>query len=85
MFNTDRFIEDCRSALTEDNAHAAVKEIVARAGRTLPSIESTGRAKISCNPNPLPLRQPNDPQRFVGAVHAFVSAQPSDVGGHRHL
>ena len=31
MFNTERFIEDCRSALTEDNAHAAVKEIVARA------------------------------------------------------
>src|SRR4030095_16770406 len=31
MFNTDRCIEDCRSALTEDNAHAAVKEIVARA------------------------------------------------------
>ena len=31
MFNTERFIEDCRGALTEDNAHAAVKEIVARA------------------------------------------------------
>jgi predicted metal-dependent enzyme (double-stranded beta helix superfamily) len=31
MFNTDRFIEDCCVTLTEDNAHAAVKEIVARA------------------------------------------------------
>jgi predicted metal-dependent enzyme (double-stranded beta helix superfamily) len=31
MFNTERFIEDCRGALTERNAHAAVKEIVARA------------------------------------------------------
>ena len=31
MFNTQDFIEDCRAALTEDNAHAAVKEIVARA------------------------------------------------------
>src|SRR4029450_11409821 len=31
MFNADRFIEDCRSALTEDSAHAAMKEIVARA------------------------------------------------------
>ena len=31
MFNTERFIEDCRTALTEDNVHAAVKEIVARA------------------------------------------------------
>lgn len=31
MFNTERFIEDCRNALSEANAHAAVKEIVARA------------------------------------------------------
>jgi predicted metal-dependent enzyme (double-stranded beta helix superfamily) len=31
MFNTDRFIEDCCSALNQNNAHAAVKEIVASA------------------------------------------------------
>jgi len=31
MFNTERFIEDCRSALAEDNAHGAVKEIVTKA------------------------------------------------------
>ena len=31
MFNTERFIEDCCSALTEDNTHASVKDIVARA------------------------------------------------------
>lgn len=31
MFNTDRFIEDCRGALTNDHVHAAVKEIVAKA------------------------------------------------------
>ena len=31
MFNTERFIEDCCSALNQDNTHAAVKEIVTRA------------------------------------------------------
>jgi predicted metal-dependent enzyme (double-stranded beta helix superfamily) len=31
MFSTERFIEDCCSALNHDNAHAAVKEIVATA------------------------------------------------------
>jgi hypothetical protein len=31
MFNTERFIEDCCSALNQNNAHAAVKEIVASA------------------------------------------------------
>jgi predicted metal-dependent enzyme (double-stranded beta helix superfamily) len=31
MFNAERFTEDCCSALNQDNTHAAVKEIVARA------------------------------------------------------
>jgi predicted metal-dependent enzyme (double-stranded beta helix superfamily) len=31
MFSSERFIEDCCRALNHDNAHAAVKEIVARA------------------------------------------------------
>ena len=31
MFETQQFIEDCRSALKEANAHAAVKQIVAKA------------------------------------------------------
>ena len=31
MFESDRFIEDCRLALREQNQHAAVKEIVAKA------------------------------------------------------
>ena len=31
MFESSRFIEDCRDALCEANAHAAVKEVVARA------------------------------------------------------
>lgn len=31
MFDKERFIEDCRSALKETNAHAAIKELVARA------------------------------------------------------
>ena len=31
MFDSDRFIEDCRQGLREQNPHAAVREIVARA------------------------------------------------------
>jgi predicted metal-dependent enzyme (double-stranded beta helix superfamily) len=31
MFESDRFIQDCRDGLRETNPHAAVKEIVARA------------------------------------------------------
>src|SRR5678816_4138109 len=31
MFESDRFIDDCRQALGEQNPHAAVREIVARA------------------------------------------------------
>jgi hypothetical protein len=31
MFNTQQFIEDCCAALKENNPHAAVKEIIARA------------------------------------------------------
>ena len=31
MFEPDRFMEDCRQALGEQNAHAAVREIVGRA------------------------------------------------------
>ncbi len=33
MFQTDRFIEECRNALRETNAHAAVRELVDRAVR----------------------------------------------------
>jgi predicted metal-dependent enzyme (double-stranded beta helix superfamily) len=31
MFDPDRFIEDCRSAVAEDPSHKAVREVVARA------------------------------------------------------
>jgi predicted metal-dependent enzyme (double-stranded beta helix superfamily) len=31
MFDKERFIEDCRAALKESNAHAAVRELVERA------------------------------------------------------
>jgi predicted metal-dependent enzyme (double-stranded beta helix superfamily) len=31
MFESDRFMQDCRDGLREQNAHAAVREIVARA------------------------------------------------------
>ena len=31
MFEVDRFIEDCRAAVAEDDSHKAVREVVARA------------------------------------------------------
>jgi predicted metal-dependent enzyme (double-stranded beta helix superfamily) len=31
MFDVERFVEDCRSALKEDDSHKAVREVVARA------------------------------------------------------
>ena len=31
MFESDRFIEDCRRCLEEQNPHAAVREVVGRA------------------------------------------------------
>jgi len=31
MFEKERFIEDCRAALKESNAHAAIRELVAKA------------------------------------------------------
>lgn len=48
MFESDRFIQDCRDGLREQNAHAAVREIVARAmsepGEVLKSL---GEPKLS--------------------------------------
>ena len=31
MFDKERFIEDCRAALKEKNAHASIKELVEKA------------------------------------------------------
>jgi predicted metal-dependent enzyme (double-stranded beta helix superfamily) len=48
MFETDRFIQDCRDGLRETNAHGAIREIVARAvsepGQVLKSL---GEPKLS--------------------------------------
>ena len=48
MFETERFIQDCRAGLREQNAHAAMREIVARAvsepGQLLKSL---GEPKLS--------------------------------------
>ena len=48
MFESDRFMQDCRDGLREQNAHAAVREIVARAvsepGQILTSL---GEPKLS--------------------------------------
>jgi predicted metal-dependent enzyme (double-stranded beta helix superfamily) len=48
MFESERFIEDCRSALREQNPHAAAREIVARAV-TEPAriVKSLGEPKLS--------------------------------------
>src|SRR4029450_3991871 len=48
MFTSERFIEDCCNELTEDNAHAAVKEIVARAVEELSHVlKALGEPKLA--------------------------------------
>jgi predicted metal-dependent enzyme (double-stranded beta helix superfamily) len=48
MFETERFIEDCKSALAEDGSHKAVREVVARAvsepGAVLRAVGEPGEA-----------------------------------------
>jgi len=38
MFDLDRFIADCRSALAQDSSHKAIREVVARAVADPPAI-----------------------------------------------
>jgi predicted metal-dependent enzyme (double-stranded beta helix superfamily) len=48
MFASDRFTEDCRQALTEQNAHASVREVVARAvSEPAGILKSLGEPRIS--------------------------------------
>jgi predicted metal-dependent enzyme (double-stranded beta helix superfamily) len=48
MFDTDRFIQDCRDGLREKNAHAAIRDIVAR-GVAEPGdvLKSLGEPKLA--------------------------------------
>jgi len=59
MFESDRFIQDCRDGLGEQNAHAALREIVARA--------------VS-EPGQILIRDIDDSERPVGAGHDSVPA-----------
>jgi predicted metal-dependent enzyme (double-stranded beta helix superfamily) len=48
MFETDRFIQDCCGGLRETNAHAAIRDIVARAGvEPREVLTSLGKLKLS--------------------------------------
>ena len=48
MFESDRFMQDCRDGLREQNAHAAVREIVARAvSEPHQVLKSLGEPKLS--------------------------------------
>jgi len=51
MFTTERFIEDCRAALKETNAHAAIRELVARAvsepGQVIRTLGEPARAGVN--------------------------------------
>jgi predicted metal-dependent enzyme (double-stranded beta helix superfamily) len=48
MFQSDQFIEDCRQGLTEQNPHAAMREIVARAvSEPAGILKSLGEPKVS--------------------------------------
>ncbi len=50
MFNPERFIEDCRTALGADDSHAAVRQVVARAvsepGAVLGAVGEPERAQL---------------------------------------
>ena len=50
MFEKERFIEDCRAALKDTNAHAAIRELVARAvnepAQVLRALGEPGRAGV---------------------------------------
>jgi hypothetical protein len=48
MFKADRFIQDCCDGLREVNAHAALREIVARAvSEPRQVLKSLGEPKVS--------------------------------------
>ena len=51
MFSTERFIEDCRAALGETNAQAAIRELVARAvsepGQVLRALGEPAQAGVN--------------------------------------
>ena len=48
MFETDRFIQDCRAALLKQNPHAAIREIVARAvSEPVEVLKALGEPKLS--------------------------------------
>jgi predicted metal-dependent enzyme (double-stranded beta helix superfamily) len=48
MFESDRFMQDCRDGLREQNAHAAVREIVAKAvSEPHQVLKSLGEPKLS--------------------------------------
>src|SRR5215510_14253675 len=86
MFNTERFIQDCRNALAEDNAHGAVKEIVTRAvaepSRVLQELGEPGLAGVKTIYRSGNLTILNV---LWGPCMYWLPPRSSDVGGDRYL
>ena len=57
MFRTDEFIEECRNALKEANAHSAVQEIVER---TVSDPNNMRKAETGRRTNIVSFRRPDD-------------------------
>lgn len=77
MFDLEQFAADCRVALREKAAHAAVREVVARAvARRRGKVEAAG-AKAICEKDALPLGHDiihsvtNPIPRLTGALHVY--------------
>ncbi len=86
MFDLDQFIVDCRAGLAADRSHKFVREVVARAVSDPAAVlKGLGEPKRAGIHKLYQSDGPDDPQRRLGADDDARAAQPSDVGGDRHL
>ena len=85
MFETERFVAECRAAFAEDRTHIAVREVLARSvcnpTAVLKELGEPKRAGIK----ELFHSDAHHHQRGLGAGDDGHASQSSNVGRHRHL
>ena len=85
MFDLDRFIADCRDAVTADATHKSVREVVARAVSD-PNAVLTELGEPRCaGVEGLYRSQELTILNVVWGPHDDYAAQPPNVGGNRYL
>ena len=86
MFETERFVADCRASFAKDPTHKAVREVLARAvsdpTAVLKGLGEPQRAEIQKN---LSLGCAHHPKRGLGARNDGHGTQSSNVGCDRYL